>query len=68
MNIGEAMTSMTDRAPDQPAYADQEIADLAYDLWEARGCPEGSPDDDWYRAIELLRSRDQRERAAAVAA
>jgi hypothetical protein len=24
-----------------------QIAALAYALWEARGCPEGSPEDDW---------------------
>ena len=25
----------------------EEIAALAYSLWEARGCPEGSPEEDW---------------------
>jgi hypothetical protein len=33
-----------------------EIASLAYELWEARGCPDGSPEDDWFRAVEQLRS------------
>jgi hypothetical protein len=36
---------------------DEEIATLAYELWQARGCPDGSPDEDWYRAVEILRSR-----------
>ena len=36
---------------------EEEIATLAYDLWQARGCPDGSPDEDWYRAVEILRSR-----------
>jgi hypothetical protein len=36
---------------------DEEIAALAYELWQARGCPDGSPDEDWYRAVEILRSR-----------
>ena len=36
---------------------DQDIAALAYELWQARGCPDGSPDEDWYRAVEILRSR-----------
>ncbi len=27
-----------------------EIALLAYSYWEARGCPDGSPEEDWFRA------------------
>jgi len=30
--------------------AHEEIAILAYILWEQRGCPHGSPDEDWFRA------------------
>jgi hypothetical protein len=25
-------------------------AELAYELWLARGCPDGSPEQDWYEA------------------
>jgi hypothetical protein len=32
-----------------------EIARLAYSYWEARGCPLGSPDEDWFRAEQDLR-------------
>jgi len=32
------------------------IARLAYQLWLQRGSPEGSPDEDWYRAESLLQS------------
>ena len=28
----------------------EEIARLAYSYWEARGCPEGSPEEDWLQA------------------
>jgi hypothetical protein len=35
----------------------QEIAALAYELWQRRRRPEGSPDEDWFRALEALRSR-----------
>jgi len=35
----------------------EEVAVLAYQLWQARSCPEGSPDEDWFRAIEKLRAR-----------
>lgn len=27
---------------------------LAYSLWQERGCPDGSPEIDWYRAERLL--------------
>jgi hypothetical protein len=39
------------------AFGHAEIAARAYELWQARGCPHGSPEDDWYRAAEELRSR-----------
>ena len=33
----------------------EEIARLAYALWEARGCQDGNPEEDWLRAEEELR-------------
>ena len=27
-----------------------EIATMAYAIWQSRGCPEGSPEEDWSRA------------------
>jgi hypothetical protein len=38
-------------------FGHHEIAALAHALWQARGCPEGSPEEDWFRAAEQLRSR-----------
>jgi len=38
-------------------FGHAEIAALAHKLWEARGCPEGSSDEDWFAAAEQLRSR-----------
>lgn len=35
----------------------EEIACLAYRFWQARGCPEGSPEEDWFRAEEDIRSQ-----------
>ena len=32
----------------------EEVEKLAYQLWEERGEPIGSPDDDWFRAEEEL--------------
>jgi hypothetical protein len=37
----------------EPPEQDQ-IAALAYALWQARGCPEGSPEDDWLQAEQEL--------------
>ena len=30
--------------------SEEEVAQLAYSYWQTRGCPEGSPDEDWFRA------------------
>jgi hypothetical protein len=37
-----------------------EIAKLAYALWELRGRPIGSPEIDWYGAESALGARDAR--------
>ena len=41
-------------APDSARPSADEIAALAYQLWLARGCPDGSPDSDWLRAEQQL--------------
>jgi len=46
-------------------FGHTEIADLAKELWKARGCPEGSPQQDWFHAVSTLRSRYLAERASA---
>jgi hypothetical protein len=33
----------------------EQIAALAYALWEQRGRVEGNPEEDWYRAEEQLK-------------
>jgi len=30
------------------------VAELAYTLWESRGCPIGSPEEDWFKAEQEL--------------
>jgi len=37
-------------------FGHDEIAALAHALWQARGCREGSPQEDWLRAAEQLRA------------
>jgi len=43
------------RKDDIPAH--EAVSRLAYSYWEARGCEDGSADDDWYRAEAELRAR-----------
>jgi Protein of unknown function (DUF2934) len=38
-------------------FGHEDIAALAYERWEQRGCPLGSPDEDWFEAVKELRSR-----------
>ena len=40
------------------AFGHHEIAALAYELWERRGHPDGSADQDWAEAVKELRSRN----------
>ncbi|HWZ31099.1 MAG TPA: DUF2934 domain-containing protein [Bryobacteraceae bacterium] len=42
-----------------PKLTDETIAPVARALWKARGCPEGSPEDDWHRAEQALKSQKQ---------
>ncbi len=37
-----------------------QIERLAYCLWQERGCPCGSPDDDWWLAEEIMKRRYKR--------
>ena len=38
-------------------FGHEEIAALAHSLWQARGCPEGSSEEDWFQAAHELRAR-----------
>jgi hypothetical protein len=40
-------------------FGHEDIATLAYALWQARGRPEGSPEEDWFRAAQELRARSE---------
>lgn len=51
----ETPVPVTAAAPVAPEVRAEEVAELAYHLWVSRGCPMGSPDEDWLRAEEKLR-------------
>jgi Protein of unknown function (DUF2934) len=39
---------------------------LAYEFWRARGCPDGSPEEDWFLAEEQLRHHQNLTMAEAA--
>ena len=45
----------------------QQTALLAYQFWMDRGCPVGSPAEDWFRAERALHSRQLEEVAVDAA-
>lgn len=38
--------------------SEQDIATLAYQRWLERGCPQGSPEEDWFEAERELQSKN----------
>ena len=55
----DLVTQQTQNSPDK------ERTVRAHRLWEERGCPIGSPEEDWFRAEEEIR-REQAVRDEAV--
>lgn len=39
----------------EPQPLAQDVANLAYEVWQRRGCPEGSAEKDWAEAERQLR-------------
>jgi hypothetical protein len=39
------------------AFGHNQIAERAHEIWQSKGCPEGSSEEDWFQAAEELRSR-----------
>jgi hypothetical protein len=58
----ETMTEASSAAPaDESAPPDErDVATLAYRRWLERGCPQGSPDEDWFEAERELQSKSGR--------
>ena len=46
--------------------AEDQIAALAYGFWVARGCPEGCPEEDWFRAERELAQAAQKGSVAGA--
>jgi Protein of unknown function (DUF2934) len=57
-----AATAGTSQSQPSGASMQEDIARLAYTLWQQRGCPTGSAEFDWFAAEEkLLGSIERRE-------
>lgn len=56
-SLNEVPDRPEDRARQNNALEPEQVAALAYNLWEARGCPVGSPEEDWFRAEQELASQ-----------
>jgi len=54
------------QAPSENEIPHEEIAHLAYSFYEERQGADGSPEDDWFRAEQKLRSRQQQVQPAQV--
>jgi len=52
-----SVTSLSSISLETISHSD--IAALAYLLWQDRGCPEGSPEKDWYEAERKLQAQTQ---------
>jgi hypothetical protein len=62
--MAKQATKLASETPNEPTPSSacqhtdpQEVARLAYQIWQARGCPEGSSEDDWFEAERQLQDR-----------
>jgi hypothetical protein len=61
----ERVTGSPDHFPDS-SLDHRRTTLLAYEFWRARGCPEGSPEQDWFLAEEQLRHQQNFSTAQAA--
>ena len=54
---GHRSDEATDLGIEHRTLDQEAIARLAYFYWEERGCPNDSPDEDWFRAEAELRNQ-----------
>ncbi len=64
----DAMISTTSDTEPQPSESSmqQDIARLAYSLWQRRGCPQGSAEMDWFEAEQELRESTERRESSVT--
>ena len=59
-SLGMHQKAVSDRfiAAGSRVAREEDIPAFAYKLWQARGCPDGSSQEDWFRAVEELRNNN----------
>ena len=65
MHIRSRAEEQTTLDRDASPRPDRDVAIIAFHLWMERGCPIGSPDEDWFQAEAALKSRVQADAATA---
>lgn len=55
-DLSKRSTKTTSEAQSARTATREEIAQLAYAIWQQRGCPEGSAEQDWFDAERQCRS------------
>jgi hypothetical protein len=67
-------TEIETQIPDAPSQTTRpetdrtrQIATLAHQLWVERGCPCGTPDEDWFRAEKQLQAGSAKVKLSARA-
>lgn len=53
----EAVVPENDARDTHNESLEEQIAALAHALWHQRGCPEGSPEEDWLKAEQEIREQ-----------
>jgi hypothetical protein len=67
VGVAVPVNQSPERAAPQELQTEEAIAALAYQLWIERGCPLGTPEEDWFRAEEELKHRKPMAAKAAGA-
>jgi hypothetical protein len=63
VDVKKPVTSDPDARPDPTETVDETaISARAYQLWQERGCPIGSPEADWFRAEGELKNRTEQSK------
>lgn len=55
-SVGAEFETDSEKSQRSQTVNQEEIARLAYALWQSRGCPDGSPEQDWFAAEEKIRA------------
>jgi hypothetical protein len=68
LSTGASPSLVTGSEENSAQVSNEEIASHAYRCWQERGCPEGSAEEDWYRAERELRERRLTNKSSSAVA